>query len=234
MDREKKRLRKSWKYDPRRHRSKNYTIYSTYLLRYGIVLVPAGIGCIINGRERGKGCSADTADRLSADLGTSTTDIFVQRSRTLKWNIDGALEQCPRPNVFFFFLFPFPFFRSMIMRLQPADIESRMKYRRDGGKINSRLLFEGTGGNWKYSYNDFYIVTFIRKFTRYKTNISSIIFVKTSSTFFRKTIFILSHFSDSISKTFYHVTISTLLFHSIYSVERSCLKSSYISKFYFF
>lgn len=49
---------------------------------YGIVLVPAGIGCIINGRERGKGCSADTADRLSADLGTSTTDIFVQRSRT--------------------------------------------------------------------------------------------------------------------------------------------------------
>lgn len=158
MDREKKRLRKSWKYDPRRHRSKNYTIYSTYLLRYGIVLVPAGIGCIINGRERGKGCSADTADRLSADLGTSTTDIFVQRSRTLKWNIDGALEQCPRPNVFFFFLFPFPFFRSMIMRLQPADIESRMKYRRDGGKINSRLLFEGTG-NWKYSYNDFYIVS---------------------------------------------------------------------------
>lgn len=122
----------------------------------------------------------------------------------------------------------------MIMRLQPADIESRMKYRRDGGKINSRLLFEGTGGNWKYSYNDFYIVTFIRKFTRYKTNISSIIFVKTSSTFFRKTIFILSHFSDSISKTFYHVTISTLLFHSIYSVERSCLKSSYISKSYFF
>lgn len=121
----------------------------------------------------------------------------------------------------------------MIMRLQPADIESRMKYRRDGGKINSRLLFEGTG-NWKYSYNDFYIVTFIRKFTRYKTNISSIIFVKTSSTFFRKTIFILSHFSDSISKTFYHVTISTLLFHSIYSVERSCLKSSYISKSYFF
>lgn len=82
--RDKKRSRKSWKYDPRRHRSKNYTIYSTYLLRYGIVLVPAGIGCIINGRERGKGCSADTADRLSADLGTSTTDIFVQRSRTLK------------------------------------------------------------------------------------------------------------------------------------------------------
>lgn len=57
------------------------------------------------------------------------------------------------------FLFPFPFFRSMIMRLQPADIESRMKYRRDGGKINSRLLFEGTEGNWKYSYNDFYIVS---------------------------------------------------------------------------
>lgn len=47
----------------------------------------------------------------------------------------------------------------MIMRLQPADIESRMKYRRDGGKINSRLLFEGTEGNWKYSYNDFYIVS---------------------------------------------------------------------------
>lgn len=67
-----------------RRPSKNYTIYSTHLLRYGIVLVPAGIGCIINGRERGKGCSADTADRLSADLGTSTTDIFVQRSRTLK------------------------------------------------------------------------------------------------------------------------------------------------------
>lgn len=123
--------------------SKNYTIYSTYLLRYGIVLVPAGIGCIINGRERGKGCSADTADRLSADLGTSTTDIFVQRSRTLKWNIDGALEQCPRTYFSFLFFFSFfSFLRSMIMRLQP-DIESRMKYRRDRGKINSRLLFEG-------------------------------------------------------------------------------------------
>ena len=56
----------------------------THLLRYGIILVSAGVGCVINGGERSEGCSADTADRLSADLGTSTTDIFVQRSRTLK------------------------------------------------------------------------------------------------------------------------------------------------------
>lgn len=48
-------------------------------------------------------------------------------------------------NVFFFPLFLFFFFsflRSMIMRLQ-SDIESRMKYRRDRGKINSRPSFEG-------------------------------------------------------------------------------------------
>lgn len=52
-------------------------------MRYGVVFVTAGVGCVINGGERGEGRRADTADRLLADLRTGAADIFVQRSRTL-------------------------------------------------------------------------------------------------------------------------------------------------------
>lgn len=54
-----------------------------YLVRYGVVFVTAGVGCVINGRERGEGRRADATDRFLADLRTSAADIFVQCSRTL-------------------------------------------------------------------------------------------------------------------------------------------------------
>lgn len=53
-------------------------------MRYGVVFVSAGVGCVINGGERGEGRRADTADRFLADLRTGAADIFVQRSRTLQ------------------------------------------------------------------------------------------------------------------------------------------------------
>lgn len=55
----------------------------TYLMRYGIVFITAGVGCVINGGERGEGRRTDATDGFLADLRTSTADILVQRSRTL-------------------------------------------------------------------------------------------------------------------------------------------------------
>jgi len=54
-----------------------------YLVRYGVVFITAGVGCVINGGERGEGRRADATDGFLADLRTSTADILVQRSRTL-------------------------------------------------------------------------------------------------------------------------------------------------------
>lgn len=56
---------------------------AAYLVRYGIVFIAAGVGCVINGGERGEGCRADATDGFLADLRTSTADILVQCSRTL-------------------------------------------------------------------------------------------------------------------------------------------------------
>lgn len=54
-----------------------------YLVRYGVVFITAGVGCVINGGERGESRRSDATDGLLADLRTSTADILVQRSRTL-------------------------------------------------------------------------------------------------------------------------------------------------------
>lgn len=56
---------------------------AAYLVRYRVVFVATGVGCVINGGDGGEGRCADTTDRFLADLRTSTADIFVQRSRTL-------------------------------------------------------------------------------------------------------------------------------------------------------
>jgi len=56
---------------------------AAYLVRYGVVFVTPGVGCVINGRERGEGRRADSTDRFLVDLRTSAADIFVQSSRTL-------------------------------------------------------------------------------------------------------------------------------------------------------
>lgn len=58
-----------------------------------------------------------------------------------------CVRTMPEKSVFLsfsFFFSPLPFFFFYDNEVaMPADIESRMKYRGDRGKINSRPLFEG-------------------------------------------------------------------------------------------